>query len=237
MLRRVNLCDLDLDRAYFHFTKTIDLARIEKNNLTPEISASLAMVDSSRRLYFSTGVNGMLKYHDVYLKWMMNNTYGEKNLRKKYDDDVFKTKMYEWTKEFLSNEYKNDEYKKNTVFTKYYHDMLECTYLVINVSNACDYNKDEYDEDVGDTNIDFRRVRNIKVYLDRNALKLANDSDFNPGDIVVYKKHIAIVSDRVNSKNENYILHQHMYQAYEYDGLFKNEILGHYRWRLNDGKK
>ena len=146
MLRRVYLCDLDLDRAYFHFTKTIDLARIEKNNLTPEISASLAMVDSSRRLYFSTGVNGMLKYHDVYLKWMMNNTYGEKNLRKKYDDDVFKTKMYEWTKEFLSNEYKNDEYKKNTVFTKYYHDMLECTYLVINVSNACDYNKDEYDE-------------------------------------------------------------------------------------------
>ena len=146
MLRRVNLCDLDLDRAYFHFTKTIDLDRIEKNNLTPEISASLAMVDSSRRLYFSTGVNGMLKYHDVYLKWMMNNTYGEKNLRKKYDDDVFKTKMYEWTKEFLSNEYKNDEYKKNTVFTKYYHDMLECTYLVINVSNACDYNKDEYDE-------------------------------------------------------------------------------------------
>ena len=72
-------------------------------------------------------------------------------------------------------------------FTKYYHDMLECMYLVINVSNACDYNKDEYDEDVGDTNIDFRRVRNIKVYLDRNALKLANDSDFNPGDIVVYK--------------------------------------------------
>ena len=98
-------------------------------------------------------------------------------------------------------------------------------------------NKDEYDEDVGDENIDFRRVRNIKVYLDRNVLKLPNDSDFNPGDIVVYKKHIAIVSDKVNSKNENYILHQHMYQPYEYDGLFKNEILGHYRWRLNDGEK
>ena len=98
-------------------------------------------------------------------------------------------------------------------------------------------NKEEYDEDVGDANIDFRRVRNIKVYLDRNALKLPNDSDFNPGDIVVYKNHIAIVSDKVNSKNENYILHQHMYQAYEYDGLFKNEILGHYRWRLNDGEK
>ena len=98
-------------------------------------------------------------------------------------------------------------------------------------------NKEEYDEDVGDTNIDFRRVRNIKVYLDRNALKLANDSDFNPGDIVVYKKHIAIVSDKLNKDGQNYILHQHMYQTYEYDGLFKNKILGHYRWRLNDGKE
>ena len=100
-----------------------------------------------------------------------------------------------------------------------------------------DLNKEEYDEDVGDTNIDFRRVRNIKVYLDRNALKLANDSDFNPGDIVVYKKHIAIVSDKLNKDGQNYILHQHMYQTYEYDGLFKNKILGHYRWRLNDGKE
>ncbi len=98
-------------------------------------------------------------------------------------------------------------------------------------------NKEEYDEDVGDANIDFRRVRNIKVYLDRNTMNLENDSDFNPGDIVVYKDHIAIVSDKLNKDGQNYILHQHMYQTYEYDGLFKNKILGHYRWRLNDGKE
>ena len=98
-------------------------------------------------------------------------------------------------------------------------------------------NKEEYDEDVGDANIDFRRVRNIKVYLDRNTMKLENDSDFNPGDIVVYKNHIAIVSDKLNKDGQNYILHQHMYQTYEYDGLFKNKIFGHYRWRLNDGKE
>lgn len=82
MLRRVKLCDLDLDRAYFHFTKTIDLSRIEKNNLTSQISASLAMADNTKRIHFSTGVSSILKYHDVYLKWMMNTMYGEKRLRK-----------------------------------------------------------------------------------------------------------------------------------------------------------
>ena len=86
MLRRVKLCDLDPDRAYFHFTKTIDLSRIEKNNLTSQISASLAMADNTKRIHFSTGVSSILKYHDVYLKWMMNTMYGEKSLRKKYDD-------------------------------------------------------------------------------------------------------------------------------------------------------
>lgn len=91
-------------------------------------------------------------------------------------------------------------------------------------------NKDKYDSDVGDANIDFRRVRNILVYLENNALKLKNDGDFNPGDIVVYKDHIAIVSDKVNKKGINYILHEHPVEPYEYDGLYKRNIIGHFRW-------
>ena len=98
-------------------------------------------------------------------------------------------------------------------------------------------NKDAYDSDVGDTNIDFRRVRNIKVYLDRNVKSLSLDKDFNPGDIIVYKNHIAIVSDKVNKRKENYIIHQHAFYNYEDDGLFRDEIIGHYRWEIKDGNK
>lgn len=100
-------------------------------------------------------------------------------------------------------------------------------------------NKKEYDEDVGDKNIDFRRVRNINVFLERNTMSLSVSSidTFNPGDIVVYKDHIAIVSDRKNSKGINYILHHDGYHDYEDDGLFRKDIIGHYRWRLKDGNK
>lgn len=100
-------------------------------------------------------------------------------------------------------------------------------------------NKKEYDEDVGDKNIDFRRVRNINVFLERNTMSLSVSSidTFNPGDIVVYKDHIAIVSDRKNSKGINYILHHDGYHDYEDDGLFRKDVIGHYRWRLKDGSK
>ena len=179
MLRRVKLCDLDLDRAHFHFTKTIDLSRIEKNNLTSDISASLAMADNTKRIHFSTGISNILKYHDVYLKWLMNNMYGEKSLRKKYDDDVFNTKMYEWTKEFLNDDYKSDQYKKNAVFTKYYHDMLECMYLVINVSNACDYNKDELEAFLIAKDIKDKINNSYQIFdKDTGILRNSTYSDF-----------------------------------------------------------
>lgn len=98
-------------------------------------------------------------------------------------------------------------------------------------------NKEDYDIDIIDSNIDFRRVRNIKVFLDKYALKLTNDGDktdeFWPGDIIIYDGHIAMVSNKENSKKVKYIIHHDGYHKYEEDGLLRKKIIGHYRWRLN----
>ena len=97
-------------------------------------------------------------------------------------------------------------------------------------------NKDSYDADTGDTNIDFRRVRNIKVYLDRYMTKLDTDdiSTYNPGDIVVYDNHIAIVGDTKNKKGENYIIHHDGIHKYNDNGLFRKKVIGHYRWQYKN---
>ena len=76
----------------------------------------------------------------------MNEIFGKKAIENKYDDNLKKTKIYEWNRTFITKEYKKDDYRKNIVFTKYYHDMLEYCYMVLNVSNGCDYNRLEYDE-------------------------------------------------------------------------------------------
>ena len=68
-------------------------------------------------------------------------------------------------------------------------------------------NVKEYPRVVGnpDTNIDFRRVPNLKVYFERNQLVLTNDlskiEEWQPGDIVVFgTSHIGIISDKRNKK-------------------------------------
>lgn len=91
-----------------------------------------------------------------------------------------------------------------------------------------------------DKNIDYRRVRNLKIFLDRNALSLTTDihdtKEWQGGDIVVFPNHIAIVSDRRNKEGITYIIHHGGQPKYEEDGLkrYDGEVLGHYRFMKNN---
>lgn len=104
------------------------------------------------------------------------------------------------------------------------------------VSDDINNNREEYNIVVPDDKIDFRRVKNLKIFLDRNAISLTTDlNDINSwqgGDIVVFEKHIAIISNIRNSKGISYIIHHaNPYQInYEEDILdYYSDIIGHYR--------
>lgn len=104
------------------------------------------------------------------------------------------------------------------------------------VNEHINENRDLYDIDVVDKNIDFRRVQNLKVFLDNNAITLTTDinkiKEWQGGDIVVFKKHIGIVSDKRNKKGITFIIHHaNPYQKdYEEDILeYRDDIVGHYR--------
>ena len=104
------------------------------------------------------------------------------------------------------------------------------------VNNHVKEDRDLYDIDVVDKNIDFRRVLNLKTYFDYNAISLTTDikkiDAWQGGDIVVFKRHIGIVSDKRNHKGINFVIHHaNPYQLhYEEDILEQhNDIIGHYR--------
>lgn len=97
-------------------------------------------------------------------------------------------------------------------------------------------NRDLYNIDVVDKNIDFRRVSNLKTYFDYNAISLTTDiksiEQWQGGDIVVFKKHIGIVSDKRNRKGINFIIHHaNPYQRYYEEDIleYRDDIIGHYR--------
>lgn len=121
-----------------------------------------------------------------------------------------------------------------------------CTDVIWNAFMEAGYNlKDMVDEDIknnmevyniekADPNIDFRRVVNLKVFFDRKATILTNDTnkieEFQKGDIIVFEKHIAIISEKRNKKGIPYIIHNSGNNRYVEDALTRYKIIGHYRW-------
>ena len=93
-----------------------------------------------------------------------------------------------------------------------------------------------YDIQQPDANIDFRRVRNLKVFFSHTAVALTTEvsetEEWQGGDLVIFEKHIGIVSDRRNKNGVPYIIHHNdpWQAAYEQDILEKRtDIVGHYR--------
>lgn len=97
-------------------------------------------------------------------------------------------------------------------------------------------NEEDYNIEKRDKNIDFRRVRNLKIYFDHKAISLTTDiyqiEEWQGGDIVVFKNHIGVISDIRNKKGIPYVIHHAnpVQVNYEEDILEgRDDIVGHYR--------
>lgn len=90
--------------------------------------------------------------------------------------------------------------------------------------------------DKPDSNIDFRRVRNLKIFFEKYAVSLTKNldkiSEWQPGDIVIFgkDKHIGIVSDKRNKEGRPYIIHNGGQPNREEDYLGRATVTGHYRF-------
>ena len=136
---------------------------------------------------------------------------------------------------YYATGYPNDEYGVCTDVVAF--GLKGAGYDLMNLVNEhIKSNRNLYDIDVIDKNIDFRRVQNLKVYLDNNTIVLTKDinkiKEWQGGDIVVFKNHIGIVSDKKNKKGISFIIHHaNPYQRYYEEDIleYRNDIIGHYR--------
>ena len=92
-----------------------------------------------------------------------------------------------------------------------------------------------------DTNIDHRRVPNLRVFFERKGTVLEitdNPSDYQPGDMVTWtlgvrKPHIGIVAEQLSMNNprRHLVIHNIGEGTVLEDMLFDFEITGHYRYQ------
>lgn len=104
------------------------------------------------------------------------------------------------------------------------------------VYNDIKNNRDKYDVEIIDKNIDFRRVKNLKIYFSHHAIKLTNNindiNEWQGGDIVIFDNHIGIVSDMRNKDGIPFIIHHaNPYQKYYEEDIleYRTDLYGHFR--------
>lgn len=104
------------------------------------------------------------------------------------------------------------------------------------VSRDIANNPDDYGIEQPDIRIDFRRVKNLKIFFEHTAIDLTTEmeaiGEWQGGDIVLFENHIGIVSDRRNKNGVPYVIHHNspMQASYEQDILeSRSDIVGHYR--------
>ena len=98
--------------------------------------------------------------------------------------------------------------------------------------------KENYNIEIIDKNIDFRRVRNLDIYFKNNSISLTTDlskiEEWQGGDIIVFKDHIGVISEKRNKNGVPFLIHHAnpMQVNYEEDVLQlygQDYIIGHYR--------
>lgn len=148
-------------------------------------------------------------------------------------DYILKKPKYQ--SKYYETGYPNDE---NGVCTDVIgYALFHSGYNLMNLVNKdIKQNPNVYNIETIDINIDFRRVRNLNIYFKRTAksltLNLNKIEEWQGGDIVVFKTHIGIVSDKRNKHGIPFLIH-HAYNRqfrYEEDILERrNDFIGHYR--------
>ena len=149
--------------------------------------------------------------------------------------DYLATKPKYKSKYYASTGYPNDEYGVCTDVVAFAlggagYDLMQL------VAEDIENHREDYDIDVPDSAIDFRRVKNLRVYFKHTAEELTTDinqiDQWQAGDIVIWKNHIGLISDKRNSKGIPFVLHNAnpIQASYEEDILeIWGEIVGHYR--------
>ncbi len=152
-----------------------------------------------------------------------------------------------YTQKYYSISYPNGDVPKSTG---------ACTDVVIRSLRAADLDlQKEVHEDMKanfskypkiwglrktDTNIDHRRVPNLRTFFSRKGKSLPitrKGSDYKPGDIVSWDlngrglTHIGLVSNKWNQEKKRYLIIHNIGSGAELeDRLFEWKITGHYRY-------
>lgn len=148
-MKKVRLTDLDDQESFFHFSPAAAISSVEEKGLEARIGNHSKAGEKTEKIFFSKGIIGALEACDVWIKWMMNNGYSEKDSYGLYHGKTLeerKNSIETWNKEFLSREYLKDSAKQRIIFNLVYESLKKQVYYKLDLIEGVDFNYNDIDE-------------------------------------------------------------------------------------------
>ena len=137
------------DNSYFHFTHKSNYENIDNLGLSATIGCNAIGIEESPKVFFSKGKIGILKVSEVWLRWLMNRIFGEKNMIGIYDNLSSSDKeeeIFKWGTEFISGEYKDDNKKKEILFKYFFKYLEDRIYYKLDINEGIEFESSDIDE-------------------------------------------------------------------------------------------
>ena len=148
---------IDLENALFHHHPKKFFEYVDENGIPAAIGENAIGVEKNPKIFFSKGIDGMLKLWDVWIKWEMKHAFDgknkydifdspkEKDTWQKYWDANFPTNAnYEQIKNFFENFPKE---QKEKFYDAFIPKMIEeYDYYLLDIKDGVEYDSNDIDE-------------------------------------------------------------------------------------------
>ncbi len=72
---RIKISEIDLNNALFHFHPKEFHEEVKQKGLEPRIGSNAKGIEQTEKIFFSKGLDGVLKLWDVWIKWEMKHAF------------------------------------------------------------------------------------------------------------------------------------------------------------------
>lgn len=144
-LKEVDLSEIDLKNAFFHFTDTVNLDSIAERGLLPSIGENSRGVEKRSKSFFAIGNVGALEICNVWIKWLIYMKQRITYLKKAQSPQETDELKNQFDSDFLSGKIYTEE-SKIDAFNRFYKIMSTKSYLILELEENVDYSLSDFDD-------------------------------------------------------------------------------------------
>ncbi len=201
-INAIDISEIDLNKAFFHYTNVDNLDSITINGLEPKIGKNSRGIEKSEKIFFSIGDKGVLVLMDAWLKWL---------ILRPSNDIIYRLGAFFMTQPYfpkiivdvIFNNWIKNKNRADRACKKLKHILDNSIFLILNLEEKNDFDYDDIDE-IKDQKFSRKQIKYIYSYdfdIENTKMEYWNMHTYTGRTINKDKISLLKVNNRFSANN------------------------------------